>query len=622
MPEIDNKTLTRGVELQQRDIDEENRTVELAFSSEQPVGRWFGQEILDHAPGSVRLGRMQNGGAVLMDHNIRDHVGVVESVTIDSDRRGRATVRFGRSARADEIFKDVVDGIRKHISVGYRIHKAVLEETGDDDVYRVTDWEPYEISFVSVPADDSVGVGRSADFDIRSFLDTKEAAMPEAQETTSPAETRTEPTVDVKTIESNARKAEQERIRTISNTSAIYAVRGVAGVAELERQFIENGRSVAEFNAALLDKMGERESDPVSHAAGDVGMSGEEVRRFSFVRAINALANPADRRAQQAAAFEFECSDAAAEQYGRESRGIMIPSDVLNRDLVVGTTTAGGHTVSTDLSSGSFIDMLVNATVVMQRATRMNDLVGNIAIPRQTGGATAYWVAESGAPTESQQAFDQVTLSPNTVGAFTDFSRKLMLQSSLDVEAFVRRDLARTIALELDRVCINGSGSSNQPTGILNTTGIGSVAGGTDGLAPAWSHIINLESEVANDNADVGSLFYITNTKVRGKLKQTEKASSTGQFVWGDNDLNGYTPLVTNQVPSTLDKGTSTGVCSAIIFGNLADLLVGMWSGLDLMVDPYTNSTSGTVRVVGLQDVDLAVRHAESFAAMKDALTA
>jgi len=253
----------------------------------------------------------------------------------------------------------------------------------------------------------------------------------------------------------------------------------------------------------------------------------------------------------------------------------------------------------------------------------LTGLQGNIAIPRATGGATAYWVAESGSPTESQAAFDQVTMSGKTVGAFSDISRKLLLQSSIDIEGYVRNDLATALALAIDSAAIEGTGSSNQPTGILNTSGIGSVAGGTNGAAPTYANIVGLETEVAQDNADIGSLRYLTNTKVRGKLKQTYTNPTYGEIpVFGaDGTMNGYGVAVTNHVPSNLTKGTASAICSAIIFGNFADLIVGMWGSLDLMVDPYTASSSGTVRVVALQDLDIAVRHPESFAAMKDALT-
>lgn len=355
-------------------------------------------------------------------------------------------------------------------------------------------------------------------------------------------------------------------------------------------------------------------------ASAHIGMNQREVQKYSLVRAIWASVQNDWRGAE----LEREASVAVARQLRREPQGFFVPADWAQRDLVVGTNTAGGHTVQTELLAQSFITLLRNSMMVRAAgATILSDLTGNIAIPRQTGGATAYWVAENGAPTESQQAFDQVTMTPKTVGAFTDMSRRLLMQSSLDVEAFVRGDLATVLGLAIDLASMHGSGSSNQPLGIAGTSGIGSVAGGTNGLAPAWSHLVSLETEVAIDNADINRLAYVTNAKVRGKLKQVEKATNTGLFLWADGaqPINGYPAYISNQVSSTLTKGTSSGVCSAIFFGNWADLIIGLWGGLDILVDPYTGSTAGTVRVVALQDVDIAVRHPESFAAMLDALT-
>lgn len=387
---------------------------------------------------------------------------------------------------------------------------------------------------------------------------------------------------------------------------------------------IDREKDLQQREAQMLqpDRRGVR---PTPMADPNIGMSGADIRQYSLVRAINAAATGDWRNAR----LELEASEAVAKRMGISPQGLFVPYDWMaggeQRDLVKGTSTAGGHTVATNLLSQNFIDLLRNRMVLQQAGiTVLSGLVGDVAIPRQTGGATAYWVAESGAPTESQQAFDQVTMNPKTLGAFTDMSRKLLKQSSLDVEAFVRMDLAMIQALEIDRAGLHGSGSSNQPTGIAATSGIGSVAGGTNGLAPTRTHLVNLETEVAQDNADVGNLAYVTNTKVRGKLKLTEVASNTGIWTWqdGPTPLNGYRALVSNQVSSTLTKGTSSGVCSAIFFGNWRDLIMGMWGGLDLMVDPYTASTSGTVRVIVLQDVDIAVRHPESFSAMLDALTA
>ncbi|HJU40214.1 MAG TPA: phage major capsid protein, partial [Tahibacter sp.] len=487
-----------------------------------------------------------------MDHDRTDHVAVIESVQIGSDKVGRAVVRFGKSARASEVFQDVIDGIRGNVSVAYWIYDAILESEKDGvGTYRVTDWEPYEISLVSVPADIEVGVGRSAASQTR----TEDAAMPEV---TNP------PAPPVNTIEHERKGQEAERKRS-SDIMAIATQYAKFGLDELAREAVTTGMSVDEFRARAMEKL-----TAAPKPTAEIGMSKAEVKRYSLLRALNYLANPTDARARKAAEFEIECGAAAAERASKPPRGILVPFDILSaqRDLTKGTATAGGHTVATILESGSFIDMLRNSMVIDRMGARMlTGLVGNIAIPRQTGGATAYWVTESNAPTESQQAFDQVAMSPKTVGAYTDISRKLLLQSSIDAEGFVQTDLAKTLGLAIQAAGIKGGGS-NEPVGVLGTVGIGDVAGGTNGLAPTWQHIIDLETDVSVANADIGTLGYLTNAKVRGKLKGTQKfASSNGAPVWGEGDtpLNGYSAGVTNAVPSNLDKGTSTGVCSAIV---------------------------------------------------------
>ncbi len=607
MKQIKTGNLSRSFNLDRTAIDQEARTVNLSFSSDMPVERWFGMEVLDHSPKSVNLERLNGGAPLLMDHDTSDQIGRVESASVDG-KRGTAVVRFSKSARAQEIFTDVIDGIRQNISVGYRINEMELDEErseGDLDTFVATSWQPYEVSVVSVPADNSIGVSRSADGDNMTQITNKnkEKIMTET----------VKPSIDAGQVARDAVTADRQRSAEIDSIVAKHPE-----LKEIGSQFKANDRSINEFRGVALESINKNQPTQAAIEDTKIGMNDAEIGDFSIVRAVNALVtgNWND------AGFEREMSDGMASKLGKRAQGFYIPTDVLMRDINVTTSTAGGHTVATDLLSGSFIDMLRNkmATVGLG-ATMMNDLVGNIAIPRQTGGATSYWVAESGAVTESQAAFDQVTMSPKTVGSMSDISRKMLLQSSLDVEAFVRNDLATSLALAIDLAAINGSGSSNQPTGVLNTSGIGSVVGGTNGAAPDWADIVDLESQLALDNADLGNLGFLTNAKVRGKLLQTEKASSTGQFVWSDNNtLRGYNAAVSNQVPSNLTKGSTT-TCSAILFGNWADLIIGTWGGIDINVDTSTGSSSGTVRVVALQDVDIAVRHAESFAAMKDATT-
>lgn len=598
--------LDRAFLVERESIDLEARTVSLAFASELPYARSWGLEILDVAPESMRLDRLRSGANLLCDHDPRDVVGVVESVSIGADRVARAVVRFGRSARATEVWQDVADGIRRNVSTGYVIYAAQsIGERDGLEAFRVTDWEPFEVSLVSVPADATVGIGRSAD-----------AAEPivagdELLQADESAERAIEPAIQPQeSVMSIETPAARDHAAEISNAAA-----AVPGGAELALRSIQAGHTLEQFQAEVIRSLATR---PIPTA--DIGMSERETRSYSVMRAINALAFPGDAAVQRAAVFERECSEAVAKSVGRAARGLFIPHEVQQRDLLVGTTTAGGHTVATNLLAGSFIEQLRNAMVIDRLGVRMlTGLTGQVAIPRQSGAATAYWVAENDAPTESQQTFGQVTMSPKTVGAYTDISRRLTLQSSIDVEAMVQRDLATVLGLAIQLAAINGTGLNNQPSGIMKQV-TASVVGGATGAAPTWDNIVALETNVSVANADVGTLAYLTNAKVRGKLKTTSKVSGQNGFVWADGDapLNGYQVGVTNAVPSNLTKSTGSNL-SAIIFGNFADLLIGMWGALDLAVDPYSQSTSGTIRVVALQDVDVALRNVESFATMVDA---
>lgn len=607
-------TTQRAFSVDRAAVNLEARTVTLAFASEEPYERWWGVEILDCAPRSIRQGRIKGGANLLCDHDTRDVVGVVESVSIDADRVGRAVVRFGKSARAEEVFQDVAGGIRRNVSVGYMIHKAVLVETNEGvETYRVTDWEPYEISLVSVPADATVGVGRAHQ---------AHAAQPVSAPIAPPQQDRTMTEVTTPAVAAApaaAAPAQPANAAQRNHAAEISAIAAMSPAhAELALKSIQAGHTVEQFQAELIRAVSTK---PVP--TSDIGLSAKEVKQFNLLRAMHALANPTDAQARQAAAFEFECSAEVGKKMGRDARGIFLPSDVQKRDLVAGTNNAGGYAVATELRG--FIDILRNAMVIDKAgAVFLSGLQGNIAIPKLSGSATAYWVAENGAPTESQQTLAQVTMTPKTVGAFTDMSRRLLIQSSLDVQNMVTRDLATIIGLAIQQAAINGSGASNQPSGLLTLVTPG-VAGGTNGAAPTWANIVALETNVANSNADVGTLGYLTNAKVRGKLKVTEQfATTNGRPVWADGamPLNGYAGHVTNAVPSNLVKGSSGAVCSAIIYGNFADLMIGLWGATDIQVDPYTGGAAGTVRVRVLQDCDIALRNVESFATMVDALTA
>ena len=623
MPDNKNKKtirtgrLVRTLEMDRSSIDQEARTVALSFSSDEPYERWFGVEILDHNPESVRLERLKKSGPLLLDHDRTAQIGVVEKVSIDG-HRATAVVRFGRSDRAEEVFQDVLDGIRSNVSVGYYVHRMKLEEQRDDapDIYRAVDWEPLEVSLVSVPADITVGVGREDDGGHETVIEIQHRSeeMPDKvdkKEHAAPAEERQAVTVvDRDAIAAQVRREERARVREIQAIAERHEKLKPAA-----EKAIAEGISVDEFRKQALDSLVSGEFTPADESP-EIGMTERDIEEFSLLRAIRAQVSGD----WSDAGLELECSRAVAEKLGREPQGFFLPYDWqkarltdAQRDMVVGTPSAGGYTVATNLLAASFIEMLRHRMMVRRLGARvMGGLVGDIAIPKQTGGATAYWVAESGSPTESQQTLAQVAMTPHTLGAFTDISRKLLIQSSIDVEQFVKADLAKTVALAIDLAAINGSGASNQPLGILNTTGIGSTTY-ANGSNPGWGDIVNLETALAQDDADVGTMAYLTEAAMRGTLKQVEKASNTAQFIWENSNgqfgsMNGYTAAVSNQVPD-----------GYIIFANWDDLIIGEWSGTDVLVDPYTGGTSGTLRIVVLQDVDVAVRHPESFAEIHEA---
>lgn len=609
----------RSLQFERNTIIEEARTVVLAFASETPVERWWGIEILDCTASAMRQGRLRAGANLLCDHNTRDVVGVVESVEIGTDKVCRAVVRFGKSVRAEEVWQDVKDGIRQNVSVGYLIHRAVLAEERDGlETYRVTDWEPYEISLESVPADFSVGVGRSM---------PTSAAVNQAPLAATANPTSTSPDKEIRAMPQEATPSATVPAQPVQAAQRNHAAEisalaaSIPGGAELAMSAIQRGQTVEEFQADAIRHLS---SKPKPTA--DIGLTEKETRKFSLVRALNALANPEDSDARKAAGFEFEASRAAAQKVGKQARGFMVPMDVMRAsDMVVGTPAKGGNLVATELLTGSFIDILRNAMVLDRLGVVMlSGLVGDIAVPKQTGANTTYWLAEDGKPSSGGITIGQVPLSPKTVGAKTSLSRRLLLQSSMDVELMARRDMAIAIGLAIQQAAINGLGSNNQPKGILGGhIATPTVVGGVDGAAPTWEHIVALETAVSVANADVGTLGYLTNAKVRGKLKTTSKVSGQNGFIWenGDTPLNGYQVAVTNAVPSNLVKGAADA-CSAAIYGNWADMVIGMWGALDIMVNPYAESDSGAVVINALQDVDIAVRNTESFATFADILTA
>jgi HK97 family phage major capsid protein/HK97 family phage prohead protease len=584
---FEGETLKRSLTTEFRS-DSEDRMLEFPFASEAPVERYYGMEVLNMDAKSMDLTRLNDGAPLLYQHDADKIVGVVQKAYI-KNKRAYARVKLANNELGREMQELIKDGIIRNVSFGYKINSMEADESTSPVTYRATSFQPFEISLVTVPADNSVGIGRS--FSHNENVDTASAVHSQPNGVTT-----VDQNLNVEAIRAEAAQAKAKEM------ADMIALGQRTKNIEMAQEFIANSRSLDELRSALLEKMGVEEK-PLNPKDAEIGMSDKEKRDFSFIRAINALAHPNSQEAQRAAAFEMEVSRAAQQKSGKEARGILIPADVLGygrRDLTVGSASGGGDLVATDLMSESFIDLLRKALVLQTAgATVMTGLQGMVALPRQSGGATVYHVAESGSITEGQLTVDQVTMQPRTLGALTDYSRRLLLQSSIDIENLVRRDLAQQIAIEVENQAINGIGAASYPLGFLNVTGINTESGYT-----TFADYVNAEAALSTDNALLGSLGYLMNSALRGTLKTTEK-SATGtnaNFIYeADNTINGYPAYVSNSMPN-----------NTAVFANFSDILIGFWSGLDIMVDPYTGSASGTVRVVAMQDYDVAIRHPES----------
>lgn len=656
-------------------IDADARTIELAISSEEPYERWFGIEVLSHKREAIDLSRLSdNSHPLLLNHDTDEQIGVVLDPRIE-DRRLRVTARFSRAQRAEEIRQDVADGIRQLVSVGYLVDEIVEIErpeqgdaadfsqwkptrtfTGDEfrahlrsleqagsvrhqsgqeldtragqeaassesglTTYLVTKWTPFEASIVPIPADPTVGVGRAGVMPAQTIDDPQAVAGSARQPEPTPPAAAPVIITGPKTmsIEKSPAELEIERRDALMSIGAQYA--RYLGPNDLQ-QWIREGWSVDRVKDAIIEKVQSRHTDTSVGVA--IGMSQKETRGYSLGRAIRAqlLGDWRD------AGLERECSEAVAKILGRSAEGFFVPAEAfaMKRDFNAGTTTEAGYLIPTELRGDLFADVLRNRLVLGQLGARvLGGLTSTLDIPRKTTASTIGTLTEIGSASETNPVTAKLTLSPKRVGAYVETSKQAIIQSAIAIEGMIRDDLVMGAAVVIESLAINGNGTSPQYAGIRNTPGIGTVVGGTNGLAPAWSHFVDLESACANANAEPDSRAgYLINTRTRGKLKQTQFGTNL-PMIWqpGAFPLNGYRAAVSNNVPANLTKGTSTAVCSAAIFGSdWSEGILGLFGAPDITVDPYTKADTGQVKITLNQFADFGVRHPGCFAKIDDLL--
>lgn len=634
-------------------VDPETRTATFSFSSETACQMSFGEgvvadEILSHQPGSARLERIITAGPLLFNHDKNDLLGVVEKAWIGADRRGYCTVRFGSDERGDWAMKQYQDRILKNVSFFYRVY-AYRELA--DGTYLAVSWEPYEISLVTIPADITVGQGRSAaseamDVEIHApQSNPADADNNEGNEMFKRKHIKQDAAETARSAGGGAIVVDHAAIEQ-ARVTEIDAMCRQHQISDDTRNHMINLKAPIEMARGIVLNAVLARSNGAASLGGEPNpdMTEKEKAKYSLVRAINAAMKErmGETSAWKSAGFEREVSQEIAKKSGKETAGLFMPTNLRfyagrSADYSVGTgaglsaNSGGSNLVATQLLAGSFIEMLRNkARVLSLGAQMLSGLVGNVDIPRQKSAGATYWIGEGGSLPQAGAQFDKISLSPKHIGAISVITRNMLQQSTPDIEMMVRADMLATIALGVDSAVLYGSGSAFQPLGVANQGGIGSIVGGANGSVLTLDDLIDLETFVMSSNADENSLAYLTNAKTVGTLKKLK--STTGQYLWTNSpqgqrsgtpgEINGYTVARTNQARSNLTKGTGTNL-SEIFFGDWSQVIVGEWGVVEILPNPYAAGIyeQGGVELRILQSLDVGCRHPQAFATKSDAIT-
>lgn len=600
-------------------LNEEDRTIELSFSSDQPVERYFGSEILLHGEENVRLTRIRESGPLLFNHDPDRHIGRIKSVRVEGGK-GVATVQFSNSALGREKLQDVKDGILREVSVGYVIHKATREETdAGSEVYRATDWEPLEISMVTIPADTSVGVGRSSSsrFQVE-VTDTRNHQLNTIMsEENKPAPGTIDLAAEREKIRTEERAAasrqERERLGEIRKAAEDVTRRGFSIPEGAEEKAVSEGWNRSQFELHCFKNQPEK--SPKAPADVDLGSMEREANRGKAFSIIRALAS--QLRGRKLDGFEGEVVSEIEKRSGQSANGVYIPADALGygigrRDLLAGDYDAGGSLVPTQLQPG-IIPVLRNRPAAERLGVQMlTGLSGNVSIGRQTSAGSVSWVGEAESTTESTQGTDLVIMTPHGVSGGTDVSKQFLLQSAVDGEAFVRNDLRQVLNLATDKAVLLGTGVDGQPKGLFyldtSNSGINTLSYGG---APTFADVVEHESLISADNADAENMRFALTPAVVGKWKTTTKDTGSGLFlIDGDMRANGYEVVRTNQIAAPFANYSA--------FGDWSQCIFGMFGAIDVTVDQLTGARSGLVKITLLAHVDVAFRHPEAFTVSTD----
>lgn len=663
----------------------------ISISSEYPVERmdwWTGErydEVLSHTKGAVDLSRATDGLPFLDSHDAYTgsaRMGRVLNVRLAKDGKLRGDVQFSKRQAAQDLRQDFLDGIAREISVGYRIDPNNIETSQADNgpvVKRINRWMPYEVSSVSVPADPTVGAGRSAGEAARRTAGPILVAARNGQESTVDNKDTAPAGAAGAVSTETSRAAWVNSAETVDEKKRIDDVITLAGGAGYDwqktRELVNSGKSAGDVAQMILAERKDKGAQRQPTGAPAVEFTEKEAKRYSLQNAIRGMVAEHENGARNVHtrpdSFEREVSQQLESTFpvgpGIERRGGMLiptlyrketahelqhrlpygslagdtPLNGVRAGLDSGTSTKGQELKFT--VPGEFLVLLRNYMAVANAgATMLGGLQGPVAFPNQTAPGTATWVGENPGSdvAESNLLLSQIALNPRALQSTTSYSRQLLAQSVIDVDGMVRQDLAQIMALALDLAAIAGTGASNQPTGITALSGVGSVAMGTNGGTPTYPSLVDLETQVTGANADQWPLSYLVHPTSRGTFKKAQVLANTaGIPVWQKStetafladqvqgasarvpgELNGYQAWCSAQVPNALTKGSSSGICLAVLFGAWSQLVIGDWGMMEIIVDPYRLKKQGMIELTSFGMFGVAVKYPAAFSRILDAL--
>lgn len=616
-------------------IDEEARTVWLSIASDQPYERWWGVEILDMNRKSIRDQRLKKGLPILVDHNSTDIVGKAESYEFTTDGKLRLLARFGKSARAEEIWQDVLDGIRTDTSVGYVIHELVLEKQANDiNTYRVTDWEPLEGSLVSIPADPSVGVGRNhiapntpplpkentmTEAEIRAAAEKQAREQIEAEQRA--AQSARDAAAAADAANQRAIKAEAERIGSILAAGDVFKDQG--GV-ELARELIKDPKATEETFKARMFEAQRNKQVPVNTAApaAQYGEGARSLLRFAPLKAFKdqTLEGGKTLKADEAA---FRAGQwLAASVYGRESaakwcrdNGVAIGNQA--RVHSGNSLAAGGALIPVEMEN-AIID-LRDSYGVARRLARIRPMAtDSLNIPKRTGGLTAsFFNDDDGAGlTASDKSWGNVQLNAKKLGVLARASRDLVEDAVINVVDDLAQEMAHAFAVKEDQCWIDGDGTSTYGgiTGIrpaFVATAYASritLATGHDTFAEVdVTDLANVMAAIAAYAAP-GSAWLCSRAfkaTVFDRLKATAGGNNVSTLGGMPSDSYLGYPIVTSESMPT-NPATDYSSLVMALFGNFnMSTSIGSRRGIEIQVLQERYAELGQLGIVGTERFDI-----------------